>query len=196
MTAGRFFRMWAIGTNVAFPILAILGARQLHGMIPTGLLRPGGLEGWTPTTWTFEVLMTLLGLASALYHARLVKWGNHADVAAMYAVLGALFGYAMGGGPFVMVGAAVFYAGVLRFRTLSSRMEPKIGALGAAVLLATIWSGPDWFFLVMAGLAFAVAFLARFYPGDDDDAREFLHGVWHLFAAAGLVLTFLAIPPP
>lgn len=177
-------RSWAIATNAAYPVAAWLAIGPDKG----------------PAGWAFMAAVTILGAASTYYHAG-GKDGNHADVAAMYAVGGALFALALGleGWP-AAIGAALLggaAGGLLRFGQLDVPMERKILGLYGIVAIGTGLRGVDPETAALALLALAIGGAARFpfwWPEDwEPIPRDFLHGVWHLYTAAGLALWAAAL---
>lgn len=130
----------------------------------------------------FAVIMTVLGLSSALYHATSTIWAGRADVASMYLVLGYLVFSA-----FVPVWLALGLAlptAVILQRLVYRDLTLVIGFGFVAVLLArvrpeTVERGA--FGLGLFGLAYLVWELdrARKVPGHAG------HAIWHTLTALG-----------
>jgi len=187
---------WDVLTNAAY---------VLAGAIAIGLV-PG------PMGFAFGLAMIALGLASALFHSGAVKWGNHADVLAMYVVGTILLVSAFGvSGAIGAVAALLGGLGLgfwLRGR-VDEPMERKVGALFLGVLVATsirsVYLAADWRLISLGTLLLLVALWVRFGWSvlDDSDLLGLdrvliphpkAHGAWHVLSAPGLLAWFLGTP--
>ena len=129
---------------------------------------------WLGEPITMLVLL-VVGVASAFYHAG-GRYGNHVDVAAVYGVLFYLIGLHWGVPP-IYLPVPAFVAGLtLRMKTLDVRMEIKIVALAAPLLLVGLLTGAS---LALGAAVLVVALAARQWVD---------HGLWHVLSAGGLAL--------
>ena len=145
-------RLWETFTNLAYPA--------------------AGLWAGGPV---FMLMMLILGLASGYYHAG-GKNGNHADVAAVYAVLLFIVGAMWGISPLVVLPGALAGGTALRKYTLDIPMEHKVGAIMFLILSFGFLTGAP---LLLPTAVLAVALAIRQWVD---------HGLWHVLSAGGLAL--------
>lgn len=181
---------WLVLSNMAYPIAGLAVVLDVS---------PGN-----PLVWVFALAMLYLGVGSTLYHAGAPK-ANHLDVSAMYAVSAVIYAAVLGlSGPLgaiVAVGIAILAAWGLRWGTISTPMEVKVGGLYAILLVGTLMQAGriNWGSFVLAMLVMGAALVARFAPVNKQTARAWWdttnnrHGWWHVFSALGLTLWFQAV---
>lgn len=135
----------------------------------------------------YNLLMTVLGVASVYYHAG-KQHGNHWDVGAMFALGIYIWLVTIAGEPlwWKVVGALVI-AGIgaygLRMRQLDVRMEGKIaGLFGIVYGTALMFTSLSPYVMASVGLITLALFV-----------RSKSHTAWHLIAAPALALLWIGV---
>ena len=162
----RWF-VWDVLTNAAYPLAALAVARD------------------SPAGYVFVGLMTLLGIASTLYHAGVPR-AVHLDMMGIYAVGVALWLVTIlgtGVPTAIAMPAAIPAAYLLRMKQLDVRMEVKVGALfGVLYATAFLFHGFQW--EILASVAIVGMGLVL---------RPRNHALWHLVSAYGLALLWIGV---
>lgn len=125
----------------------------------------------------FTLLMLALGSASAFWHFARTRFGADLDVGMMFVILLFLAGTLVGLPPMLSVLPAVPGAYALRKKLPKLRMEIKVGALTAPLLIGGFLLGGSN--LVVTTVVLLVALAVRKYVD---------HALWHPLSAIGLSL--------